>query len=620
MLTQEEVEMTELGIVLDSTQSLNGPTITALARAAERAGLDLVVVPDAPDSSAADRDTVDRWTVATWVAASTSRIAVGLTPPTRPSSDPADPEIPNSAVVAKARESLDLLAGPRLIETGWVVAPAEPDADQVRELGSTGRAVVVPASSESDVERLADLLPERPRSTRTATARQRRRPGIAYDDLPPSLAETAIEPGDPAYRTVRSTYMRGGSPGLVLRPQSTSEVADALAFARTHRDLPLGVRSGGHGISGRSTNDGGLIIDVSALNRIEVLDVDRRLVRVGPGATWKQVAAAIAPHGWAITSGDYGGVGVGGLATAGGIGMLGRQQGLTIDHVRGVEMALADGTTVRASEHENRDLFWAVRGAGASFGIVTSFELEVEEVEQVGWAQLTFATTDLEASLVAYGRIQSEAPRDTTLFLVTGAPQRGQAVLQLYGVVASDDPETIIERLNPFTALGQLAQQQVALAPYHAVMAMAPDPGPDGHHGAGEPVARSGFLPDLTPAFAHDAATALRAGRIRWFQLRAMGGAIADIPPEATAFSHRDPELQVTAMGRFHAELDEAWGPLERHMDGLYLSFDTSPDPLRVERAFPPATLARLRELKHRYDPDSLFRDNFPLALQGEPA
>ncbi|WP_420111465.1 FAD-binding oxidoreductase, partial [Pseudactinotalea sp.] len=397
------------------------------------------------------------------------------------------------------------------------------------------------------------------------------------------------------------------------------EVVDAVTFARDHRHLPLGIRSAGHGISGRSTNDGGLVIDVSALNEIEVLDADRRLVRVGPGVTWKQVAAALAPHGWAITSGDHGGVGVGGLATAGGIGMLGRQQGLTIDHVRAVELVLADGSTVRASEHANPDLFWAVRGAGASFGIATSFELEAEEVDQVGWAQLTFATTDLEAALVAYGRIQAQAPRDTTMFLVTGTPQGGQAVLQLYGVVASPDPDTIIERLNPFVEIGQLVQQQVVLAPYHAVMGMAPDTGPDGHHGAGEPVSRSGFLTSLTPEFAHDAATALRAGRIRWFQLRAMGGAVADVAPEAMAFSHRSPELQVTVMGTFHAVLDEAWEPLERHMEGLYLSFDTGPGPDRLERAVPADVLARLRDLKHRYDPDALFRDNFPLVHQGEP-
>src|SRR5690606_39069680 len=134
---------------------------------------------------------------------------------------------------------------------------------------------------------------------------------------------------------------------------------------------------------GRSTNDGGLVIDVGALDEIEVLDADARLVRLGPGATWKQVAAALDAHGWALTSGDYGGVGVGGLATAGGIGMLGRSHGLTLDHVRAAELVLADGSRVRASRTEHPDLFWAVRGAGANFGVVTSLEVEVDEVAEI---------------------------------------------------------------------------------------------------------------------------------------------------------------------------------------------------------------------------------------------
>lgn len=155
---------------------------------------------------------------------------------------------------------------------------------------------------------------------RPAAATAARRDGIDYDGVPEALRDTAVEPGDPGYRTARGGYLRGGAPGLVLRPSTTDQVVEALAYARRHPDLPLGVRSGGHGISGRSTNDGGLVIDVGGLNGIEVLDASERLVRVGAGARWADVAAALAPHGWALSSGDYGGVGVGGLATAGASG------------------------------------------------------------------------------------------------------------------------------------------------------------------------------------------------------------------------------------------------------------------------------------------------------------
>src|SRR5690606_11599395 len=186
-------------------------------------------------------------------------------------------------------------------------------------------------------------------------------------------------------------------------PSTPAEVAEAIGFAREHRELPLSVRSRGHGISGRSTNNGGLIIDLRRMNRVEILDEATRRVRIEPGARWMDVAAALAPYGWALSSGDYGGVGVGGLATAGGVGWLVREHGLTIDHLRAAEMILADGTQVRVSDEENQDLFWAVGGAGANFGIVTALEFEVDEVGSVGWAQLVFDASDPAGFLEKWG-------------------------------------------------------------------------------------------------------------------------------------------------------------------------------------------------------------------------
>lgn len=305
-----------------------------------------------------------------------------------------------------------------------------------------------------------------------------RREGVAYDDVPESLRELAVEPGDREFHRLRGGYMRGGSPGLVLRPRSTAEVADALAFARRHPDLDLGVRSGGHGISGRSTNDGGLVLDLSRMNKVEVLDEAARLVRVEPGARWMDVARALSPFGWAVTSGDFGGVGVGGLATAGGVGFLSRSQGLTIDRVRAVEIVLADGSVVRASADENGELFWGVRGAGGNLGVVTSFEIEAGEVGEVGWGVLTQDFSDPVDYLVRWGAVVESAPRDLTSFLLTGAPRAGQPpVVQTMSMVVSDDAETIVERLQPIAAISPLYGQDVRLTTYEAVIANAPEEG-----------------------------------------------------------------------------------------------------------------------------------------------
>ncbi|MFD0332446.1 FAD-binding oxidoreductase [Streptomyces erythrogriseus] len=381
--------------------------------------------------------------------------------------------------------------------------PRGASQEELSALAAGGKPVVVPVDSAQEVEWLAAILPttsENPGTRRSLAARARRHPGIDYESIPDSLAAGAVEPGDGDYRGVSSNYLRGGAPGLVLRPGTPDEVADALAYARRHTHLPLGVRSAGHGVSGRSTNKGGLVIDVRRMNSIEVLDPGQRLVRIGPGATWKQVSAALHPYGWALGSGDYGGVGVGGLATAGGIGLLSRAHGLTIDHLRAVEMVLADGSRVRASAEEHSDLFWAVRGAGANFGVGTAFEFKVDKVTEVGHAELGLITDDIGQALADFGRIASEAPRDTTVFLVTGRPRQGYWNIQLYGVVDNPDPGVIVERLTPFAQIGMLAQQQVIVTPYAGVMSKAADVGPEGHQGVGNPVSRSAFLPELTPS------------------------------------------------------------------------------------------------------------------------
>lgn len=451
---------------------------------------------------------------------------------------------------------------------------------------------------------------------RSAAFLAARREGIAYDDLPSRL--TAIEPGDFGYADVRATYMRGGTPGIVLQPDSPQQVADAIAYARRHPALPLAIRSGGHGVSGRSTNDGGIVIDLCRLNEIEVLDAERRRVRIGAGARWTEVAAVLGEQGWALSSGDYGGVGVGGLATAGGIGFFAREHGLTIDRLRAAEVVLADGSIVRTDASNRPDLFWAIRGAGANIGVVTSFEFEVDEVGEVGWAQLAIQVDDVATFLEGYGRVMEASPRDTTVFLVMGGRRAGQPqVAQFYGLVDSADPDTIIARLQPFAELGPLVQQSVQLTTYAQVMANA-DLGP--HHGSGEPHSRSALLEHVTPEVARAAERMLDSGAVPFFQLRAVGGAVADVAEDATAYAHRAANFSLVAIGGDPGRLDRAWESIADHADGMYLSFDSSLRPERIAEAFPPATLERLRAIKAEVDPDGVFRDNFAIDPVGSDA
>jgi len=443
---------------------------------------------------------------------------------------------------------------------------------------------------------------------RSAAALAARRDGIDYDALPASLAATAVEPGDSGYSRVRNNYLRGGAPGLVLRPRSVDEVREALAFART-QDVPLGVRSGGHGISGRSTNDGGIVLDVAALNTLEVLEPTSRLVRVGPGARWVDVAKFLAPHGWALSSGDYGGVGVGGLATAGGVGWFAREHGLTIDHLRAVELVTATGDLVRASADENTELFWGMRGAGSEFGIATAFEFQVDETGDVGFAQLSFAPDDVAALLEGYGRIVEESPRDLTASLILHPGSSGRpAGATLLAVVDSDDADTVIARLEPLAELAPLVGQSVRLMPYVEVMAEFMQPG--GHQGRGEPHAHSGLVEHITADFAAAAADLLDSGATHFFQFRAVGGAVSDVPADATAYAGRSAAFSLTALAATSATLDREWARLRPWLTGAYLSFETGRDDDIRSLVWPSEHLERLRALKAEWDPDGVFRDN----------
>lgn len=444
-------------------------------------------------------------------------------------------------------------------------------------------------------------------AVRPARALALRSPEIDYDAIPPQLAATAVEPGDHEYSRVRSTYVRRGAPGLVLRPRTPDEVAAALAYAR-EQDVALSVRSGGHGISGRSTNDGGILLDVGRLDGIEVLDPATGRVRLGPGARWSAVARELARHGLAMSSGDYGGVGVGGLATAGGIGFLVRKHGLTLDHVVAAELVLADGTQVRADADHHPDLLWAVRGAGGNFGILTAVELDAYPVRDVVFSTMAF---EVDADLLQrWGALIEAAPRELTSFAHVFARRGDPPVAQLYSVYAGDDTARAAAALEPLLGIGRLLGQQAQLLPYPAIL-----PGDGGPHDGGRPPRiRSGLADHITPELARTLDEGLRSGALPLFQLRSVGGAVNDVDPLATAYAHRTQTVSIAGVGAGATRLDAFWdGELYPHLHGLYLSFETDTSPRRLTDAFPEPTLGRLRELKALYDPDNVFDRNFAI-------
>lgn len=440
-------------------------------------------------------------------------------------------------------------------------------------------------------------------------------PGLDYDALPAALAAHAVEPGDKDYNRVRHSYIRRGSPALVLRPGTADEVAQAVGYVRD-QGVTLSVRSGGHGISGRSTNDGGVIIDLSRMNRVQVIDRARKLIRLEPGARWGEVAAALAPHGLAMSSGDYGDVGVGGLGTTAGVGYLARKYGLTIDHVVAAEIVTADGAILRADADHHPDLFWAIRGAGGNFGVVTALELQAYELGDVAFAQLTIDANDMSTMLRRWGSLVESAPRELTSFMSVFASPRGP-MARITLVYAGDDVEAAQTALTPFLDVGPIVDQQAHIAPYAALVA----PAHNRHHGQGLEDTRSGLLRHITAEAAAGMHAMMHSGDVSVMQIRTVGGAVNDIAGDATAYAHRTQNFSVlAATGPDNvAQLDKHWADLYQHLDGMYLSFETRTDPRLLLDAFPEPTLSRLREIKAKYDPDNVFNRNFPIPPAAKP-
>jgi len=481
-------------------------------------------------------------------------------------------------------------------------------SDDARTIATFGEEVAPALREAVAAERATAGTASGP--VRGAAALARRSPVLDYDALPAALAPRVVEPGDRGYDRVRHSYVWSGSPALVVRARDVEDVRATIAYARD-QGVPLAVRSGGHGIAGRSTNDGGVVLDLAALDRVEVLDRERRVVRIGAGARWGDVAAALSPHGLAISSGDHGGVGVGGLVVNGGIGLLGRSYGLTLDHVVAAELVLADGRVVRTDREHEPELFWAVRGAGASLGVLTAVEIEAAELSEVVLAVFAYDATDA-ATLVRQWAEQVEAsPRELTSFL-TLAPGRGGAApfAQAMTVWAGDDVDAAVASLEPFLTVGPVLQRQAQLVPYASVV---PAPSSRHHHGGGGVVARGALVEHTDGRVPQVAQALLDGGDAQMVQLRAMGGAVGDVAPDATAFAHRTARFafSVTAAASRSAGVDATWSGLGDEVVGVYRSFDTHAD--RLGLVYPPDTLARVRAVKQAVDPDAVFGSDLPL-------
>ena len=434
------------------------------------------------------------------------------------------------------------------------------------------------------------------------------------------LTGRIIEPDDDDYEKAKTVFYGGEDrrPAALARVAHSDDVASVVTFAR-ESGIDLAIRSGGHSVARHSLVDGGIVLDLRDLKSIEI-NTQERTTWAETGLTAGEFTTATGAHGLATGFGDTGSVGIGGITLGGGIGYLVRKYGLTIDDLLAAEVVTADGSRLHVAADSHPDLFWAIRGGGGNFGVVTRFKLRLHEVERV-YGGMLFMPASADA-IVALVEETVTAPHELSAMVnVMKAPPmpfipdefHGRPVVMVLLAHCGDiqEGQEIVDRLRTIaTPLADMARPM----PYIEVY----PPEEEGFH----PVAASRTM--FTESIDRDAAASIlehvegSSAFMAVAHLRALGGAMARVPADSTAFAHRDRTLLANVAALYEASEEEqeheAWvADLSADIGGApgaYAGFLGEDGPERIREAYPGPTWDRLVEVKRRYDPDNVFRRN----------
>jgi FAD/FMN-containing dehydrogenase len=452
---------------------------------------------------------------------------------------------------------------------------------------------------------------------------------ISIQQLRAALNGRVIAPGDAGYDKARSVFPGGidRRPAVIIRVKDAADVSRVVSLAR-ETGLELAVRSGGHSGAGHSVSEGGIVLDLSEMRALQI-NVEERTAWAETGLTAGEYTTAAGVHGLATGFGDTGSVGIGGITLGGGIGYLVRKYGLTIDDLLAAEVVTADGQLLRVDAETHPDLFWAIRGGGGNFGVATRFQFRLHEVASiVGGMLILPATPGVIASFIA----EAEAAPDelSTIANVMIAPPMPFLPAEAHGklivmaiLAYAGDAETGEHVVAPFRALAAPIADMVRPMRYPEIY----PPDDENYHPIA--AARTMFVDRFDRSVAETILDHLRAstGSMAVAQLRVLGGAMARVPADATAFAHRASRIMANVAALYgrpeEKATHEAWATdfsatLRQSDGGAYVNFLGEEGEARVRAAYPGRTWERLAAIKARYDPTNLFRlnQNIPPAIQ----
>jgi FAD/FMN-containing dehydrogenase len=440
-----------------------------------------------------------------------------------------------------------------------------------------------------------------------------------------------IAPGDEGYDAARLVWngLIDKYPALIARPTGVADVVAAVNFARA-RGLEVAVRGGGHNVAGTAVCDDGLVIDLSGMKGIRV-DPAARTVRAEAGVTWGELDRETQLFGLATPGGEVSVTGIAGLTLGGGIGVLRRKYGLSCDNLISVDLVTADGRFLTASEAENADLFWGLRGGGGSLGVVTSFEFRLHPIgPEVYSAQLWYFLDGAGDLLRGWREFVAQAPDEVTsilgLWSIPAIPNFPEA---LHGtpvvIFSSFYAGSIVEGervLRPLRALGTPFVDLSGPSTYLAQQSGFDPFYPDGLRYYWKSVTLGELSDDAIDATLARFAT--RPSPATLVALRHLGGAIARVPEDATAYGNRAAQFNLSFDATWTNRRDdaaniawarEAWEALLPFASGVYLNFaGLGEEGQALARGGLRDNYARLADLKRRYDPDNLFRSRLNVA------
>lgn len=452
----------------------------------------------------------------------------------------------------------------------------------------------------------------------------------------PGFEGQLVTPCDDGYDAARAVWNGAVDrrPALIVRCTSAGDVAGALRFAR-ERDVVVAVRGGGHGVAGNAVCDDGLVIDLSPMRDVHV-EPGRRTARAGGGVLWGELDAAAQAFALATTGGMVSHTGIGGLTLGGGIGWLMRRHGLTADNLLSAEVVTAEGRTVTASESDHPELFWGLRGGGGGLGVVTSFTYRLHPVgPQVLAGSVLWPLEDAPQVLAAYrDRVAGAVPEVATIVTLRRAPPLPALPIELHGrpvctitMCFVGDPATGERALRPLRSFGRPLLDLVGLRPYTELQSLLDATVPHGWHYYW----KSANLPPLDDALIDTLVDHSARIRSPWSYavLFHLGGAVAEVAEDATAYSHR----QATHNLNIHAawlpdqpggEDEIAWArhffaAVAPHATGTYVNFLDHDDYDRARSAYGASTYRRLGALRQCYDPDGVFRGSHPARPSTRP-